>query len=226
MTLGEVLEIMQKRIVDGRTTYFGIPTQKNPLDFWVYQEMLSARPPDVIIEIGNRYGGSTLALAHLLDLIGKGRIVAIDIDHSQLHPAAKAHPRVQFIEGDACALASEIKRHIPEGADVLVIEDSSHTFQNTLNVLRAYSQLTLPGGYFIVEDSICHHGLDVGPDPGPFEAVEAFVAENREFEVDRSKESFLITWNPKGFLRRNVSGRVAAADPTATPLDASHALSC
>ena len=202
MPLGDVLDIMQKRIIDGRTTYFGVPTQKNPLDFWVYQELLTVRPPDVIIEIGNKFGGSTLALAHLLDLIDKGRIIAIDIDHAHLRPQAKAHPRIQFIEGDACALADEVKRQIPEGADVLVIEDSSHTYQNTLDVLRVYSPLILPGSYFIVEDSICHHGLDLGPDPGPFEAVEAFIAEHPEFEIDRSKESFLITWNPKGFLRR------------------------
>lgn len=60
----------------------------------------------------------------------------------------------------------------------------------------------MPGGYFIVEDSILHHGLDVGPAPGPFEAIEAFVEENQNFEIDRSKESFFITWNPKGFLKR------------------------
>lgn len=202
MPLGDVLEIMQARIIDGRTTYFGVPTQKNPLDFWVYQELLTARPPDVIVEIGNKFGGSALALAHLLDLIGKGRIIAIDIDHAHVYPAAKAHPRIQFIEGDACALADEVKRLIPDGADVLVIEDSSHTYQNTRDVLRAYSPLVLPGGYFIVEDSICHHGLDTGPDPGPFEAAEDFVAGHPDFEIDRSKESFLITWNPKGFLRR------------------------
>lgn len=202
MPLGDVLEVMQKRIIDGRTTYFGVPTQKNPLDFWVYQELISARPPDVIIEIGNKYGGSALALAHLLDLIGKGRIIAIDIDHAHLHSVAKAHPRIQFIEGDACTLAADVKRQVPEGAEVLVIEDSSHTYENTLGVLRAYSELTRPGGYFIVEDSICHHGLDLGPSPGPFEAVEDFVAENSSFEIDRTMESFLITWNPKGFLRR------------------------
>lgn len=202
MLLGEALEIMQQRIVDGRTTYFGVPTQKNPLDLWVYQELLTARPPDVIVEIGNKYGGSALALAHLCDLVGKGRVIAIDIDHALLYPAAKAHPRIQFMEGDACALADQVKDRIPHGADVLIIEDSSHTYQNTLDVLRSYSPLILSGGYFIVEDSICHHGLNIGPAPGPFEAAEDFVAENQNFEIDRSKESFLITWNPKGFLRR------------------------
>ena len=58
------------------------------------------------------------------------------------------------------------------------------------------------GGYFIVEDGICHHGLEMGPKPGPLEAVEAFVNENEGFEIDRSRESFFITWNLKGFLKR------------------------
>ena len=202
MPLGDVLEVMQKRIIDGRTTYFGVPTQKNPLDLWVYQEMLVARPPDVIIEIGNKYGGSALALAHLLDRLDRGRIIAIDIDHRPVHPAARAHPRITFIEGDACALADQVKALVPAGAEVLVIEDSSHTYDNTLGVLHAYSELIQPGGYFIVEDSICHHGLDVGPSPGPFEAIETFVGRNPAFEIDRARESFLITWNPKGYLRR------------------------
>jgi len=68
--------------------------------------------------------------------------------------------------------------------------------------LRSYSVLIKPGDYLIVEDSICHHGLSVGPEPGPYEAIETFVNENSDFEIDRSRESFLITWNPKGYLRR------------------------
>ena len=85
---------------------------------------------------------------------------------------------------------------------VLVIEDSAHTYENTLQVLNLYSCFTKPGDYFIVEDSICHHGLDLGPKPGPYEAIEEFVSKNNDFIIDRKKESFLITWNPKGFLKR------------------------
>lgn len=202
MPLAAALEIMQQRIVDGRTTYFGVPTLKNPLDFWVYQELISRRVPDVIIEIGNMHGGSALALAHQLDLHGKGRVIAIDVNHRRLFDQPRSHPRIEFIEGDAVAMLPEVMQRIPAGADVMIIEDSSHTFDNTLAVLRAYSPLVQPGQYFVVEDSICHHGLDVGPSPGPYEAIEAFIAENSGFEVDRSIESFLITWNPKGFLKR------------------------
>ena len=38
--------------------------------------------------------------------------------------------------------------------------------------------------------------------PGPFEAVETFLATTDEFEIDREREKFLITFNPSGYLRR------------------------
>ena len=37
---------------------------------------------------------------------------------------------------------------------------------------------------------------------GPFEAVDAFLASDDRFLADRSRESFVLTWNPRGFLRR------------------------
>lgn len=201
--LHEVLTLIQQRIMT-QTTYFGIPTMKNPLDYWVYQEILFSQKPDVIIEIGNASGGSTLALAHVCDLMGKGRIIGLDISHARVPEIVKKHPRVTLFEGPACDSFHQVQKMLRQGDNILVIEDSSHTFENTLNVLRTFSPLIPPGGYFIVEDSICHHGLNEGPLPGPYEAIEAFVRENHLFEIDRSKESFLITWNPKGYLRRKI----------------------
>ena len=69
-------------------------------------------------------------------------------------------------------------------------------------MLNVYCALVKPGGYFIVEDGICHHGLEGGPYPGPYEAIEDFVRQNEHFVIDRSRERFLITWNPKGYLKR------------------------
>jgi len=201
MPLSDVLAIMQRRIMTG-TTYFGVKTLKNPLDFWVYQEIIFEQRPDVIVEIGNHSGGSTLALAHFCDLLGKGRVIGIDISHDKVPEIVRNHPRITLIEGDACESFNKVDALILAGQSVLVIEDSSHTFDNTLKVLNTYAPLIRSGEYFIVEDSICHHGLNVGPDPGPYEAIEAFVAEHSEFMVDRERESFLITWNPKGFIRR------------------------
>lgn len=197
----KILEIMQHRIMH-KSTYFGVKTHKNPLDMWVYQEILFESKPDVIIEIGNKYGGSTLAFAHMLDNLGRGRIVGVDIDHSRVESVVKEHPRISLLEGDGLEMIMEVEKLILPNDRVLVIEDSAHTFDTTLALLRLYERFVKAGDYFIVEDSICHHGLDVGPNPGPYEAIEVFVQENSDFEIDRSREDFLITWNPKGFLKR------------------------
>ena len=210
LPLRDVLVVIQERVVS-ESTYFGVKALKSPTDFWMYQEIIYEMQPDVILEVGTRLGGGTLALAHLCDLLNKGRVIGLDITHELVPERVKAHPRITLIEGDACQNLHRVAALIGVDERVLIIEDSAHTYDNTLNVLRTFSVLTKPGDYFIVEDSICHHGLDVGPDPGPYEAIEAFLAENPEFVSDRSKEAFLITWNPKGYLRR--VGRGAGAAP-------------
>jgi len=201
MPLREVLSIMQDRIMN-QSTYFGVTAWQSPTDYWVYQEIIFETRPDVIIEIGNASGGSALALAHLCDLFGKGRLIAVDISHRKIPEHVRRHPRITWIEGDASRCFGRVAPLISKDDRVLVIEDSSHTYENTLNILRAYSDLLKEGDYFIVEDGICHHGLSLGPTPGPYEAVETFLKENLDFELDRGRESFLITWNPKGYLRR------------------------
>lgn len=200
-SLRQVLPVMQTRIMNN-TSYFGVPALKNPLDFWVYQELIYQLQPDVIIEIGTRYGGGTLALAHLLDLLGKGHLIGVDISQALVVERVRQHPRITLLESDACQAFNQVARLLKGPEHVLIIEDSAHTYENTLGVLRTYSPLLKPGDYFIVEDSICYHGLEVGPNPGPYEAIETFIAETRDFVIDRGKEDFLITWNPKGFLRR------------------------
>ena len=199
--LRDVLPLMQQKIV-AQSTYFGVPTLKSPLDFWVYQELICAQRPDVIVEIGCRYGGSALALAHLCDLLGHGRLISIDVSLEDVAASTRSHPRITLIESDACAAFSQVRELIGADERVLVIEDSSHTYENTLNVLRTYQTLVKPDDYFIVEDGICYHGLELGPNPGPYEAIETFIAKNDDFIIDRSKEAYLITWNPKGYLKR------------------------
>jgi cephalosporin hydroxylase len=201
MPLASILQKTQDRIIN-KTSYFGIKTLQSPNDFWVYQEIIYKTKPDVLIEIGNYFGGSTLALAHIFDAMGHGRIIGLDIDQTKIPELVTSHPRITLIEGDACQSYDQVKALISSDERVLIIEDSSHTYENTLNILRLYSRFIKPNGYFIVEDSICHHGLSVGPNPGPYEAVESFIEEGADFDIDREQESFLITWNPKGYLKR------------------------
>lgn len=181
---------MERRIVK-ETSYMGVPAWKNPLDAWVYQELIYETRPEVIVEVGNNAGGSLLYLAHLCDLLGAGRVIGVDCDHDKIDARVRKHERVQLITGDAVPSYPRVAAAV--GSDsALVIEDSSHTYENTLGVLRLYSALVPPGGYLIVEDGI------MAPVAS---AIATFLSENLAFEPDRSRQ-WPITWNPDGFLRR------------------------
>lgn len=198
LPLKYLLQVLQVEIC-WNSYYFGIQTVKSPVDFWIYQEIIYEVKPDVIIEVGNFFGGSTLALAHILANIGEGRVIGLDIDHSKI---SFSHPRITFITGNACEQIKKVKELIAGGDKVLVIEDSSHEYQNTLDVMRTFGPLVTPGSYMIVEDSLFYHGIDIGPNPGPYEAIEQFMVGNMDFIIDRSRERFIITTNPKGYLKR------------------------
>lgn len=200
--LRKVLPIIQKGIMN-QTTYLGIKTLKSPMDAWVYQQIIYETKPDVIVEIGNAHGGSALFLAHICANIGRGRIIGIDLSHKHVPEQVKQHPRITLIQGDACESFEKVEQLISIEERVLVIEDSSHTYENTLNVLRLYSQLIKIGDYFIVEDSNLHHGLSLGPNPGPYEAIETFLIENENFYSDRSREHFFFDIESKRLSKKN-----------------------
>jgi len=59
------------------------------------------------------------------------------------------------------------------------------------------------GSYMIVEDTnINGHPAYASFGEGPFEAVEEFLRKNQNFAVDQSREKFLMTFNPRGYLKR------------------------
>ena len=201
MFMSEMLNKIQNRILN-ESTYWGIKTLKSPVDFWIYSEILFKIKPDLLIEIGNFHGGSALSYAHIFDILNNGLVLAIDIDHSNIATEVRRHERIHLIESDAKLCVEQVSKYVNDNMKVLVIEDSSHEYDNTLKLLREYSKFVSKNSYYIVEDTICHHGLDVGPKPGPFEAVESFLQNNNEFLIDKSCENFGITWNPNGYLKK------------------------
>jgi len=85
----------------------------------------------------------------------------------------------------------------------MVILDSDHSAAHVGAELDAYRGLVSPGCYLIVEDTNVN-GHPVVPDhgPGPMEAADAFLAGAPEFVADRERERFMLTLNPRGYLRR------------------------
>src|SRR5829696_2870122 len=63
--------------------------------------------------------------------------------------------------------------------------------------------LVTPGSYLVVEDTnVNGHPVYEAFGPGPMEAVQDFLKERDDFEADRSREKFLFTFNPGGWLRK------------------------
>jgi cephalosporin hydroxylase len=193
----------QTDLLFGKVTWMGIPAWKMILDAWVYQQIAYKVRPEIIIEIGNAEGGSTKYLAHLLDLLGQGEVIAVDVDHSRFRGH---HPRIHLVTGDS--LASETLARVEDiarGRQGLVIHDGDHSREHVLADLRAYAKFVSVGGYFIVEDTVIdlfRAGDGLGNVNGPLGAVEQFVAEDPRFQIDEKCEFFVVTYNPRGYLKR------------------------
>lgn len=182
--------------------WLGFAALKCPFDLWIYQEILHEIRPDLVLETGTARGGSALFLASVLDLLGSGAVVSIDIVR---RPEWPAHPRITYLTGSSTspAIMDQVRERVAAASRVLVILDSDHMKDHVLEELRLYSPLVTTGSYLIVEDTnINGHPVFPGFGPGPWEAVDEFLAGTRAFERDRARERFFVTFNPGGYLRR------------------------
>jgi cephalosporin hydroxylase len=184
-----------------RATWLGAQALKNPLDLWVYQEILAETRPELIVETGTYRGGSALYLASICDLLGEGDVISIDVE-----PAREdypQHPRITYLGGRS-STDPEVVREVSAraaGRRTFIVLDSDHSQAHVEAELDVYAPLVPVGCYLVAEDSnIGQIRKDLMP--GPLQAVERFLARTDEFEIDREREKFLITFNPSGYLRR------------------------
>ena len=182
--------------------WFGRRLIKNPLDLWIYQGLIYETQPDVIIETGTYEGGSALYFAHLLDVLGKGKIITVDIERRDDLPK---HPRIEYLIGSSTSqkIINEIKGRITEGDAVMVILDSAHDPNHVFKELELYSKLVTKDQYLIVEDTnLSGNPIVLKNRPGPLAAVNKFMAKTNKFVIDKEWERFRITSCPDGFLKR------------------------
>jgi cephalosporin hydroxylase len=184
------------------TRWLGVPVQKYPLDLWVYQEILFEVQPDLIIETGTCYGGSALFMASMCDILKKGHVVTIDIAANDGLPQ---HDRISYVQGSSLdpAVLSTVAAHAKDAKKIMVVLDSDHSKDYVLREMRAYAPYVSSGSYMVVEDTAVNgHPLCPDHGPGPFEAIEEFYKENSWFQPDYTREKFILTQNPGGYLRR------------------------
>ncbi len=199
--------------------WMGAPIIQTPADIMATQEVIWQTKPDVVIETGVARGGSVLFMASLLEMIGHGKVIGVDIDiraHNRAtiedHPMSK---RIKLIEGGSVDedTLDAVRAEIPAGSRVMVILDSDHSKDHVLAECRAYGPMVTAGCYLVVADTIVAHlpqdsksrnrsrVLDVGNDPAA--AAAQYLQENPEFEIDEVLNGKLVlSSSPSGYLRR------------------------
>jgi cephalosporin hydroxylase len=212
---GEIIEDFSRVYYNSKvwttTFWFGLNCGKCPLDLWIFQEILYEMRPSLVIETGTGGGGSTLFMANIMDLLGEGRIITIDkkpIVMPERHPRARPrHPRIKYMRGSSVSpeIEARVRALIHREDTVMVDLDSAHGQPHVAKELELYSEFVSPGHYLIVEDTNVGHPVDGPPAQmgrGAWEAVGRFLKRHPEFEVDRKREKFMLTHNPRGYLRR------------------------
>ena len=221
----ELLDVSRQWI---RTTYaheysyhfewMGMPIIQYPQDMVALQELIWKLRPDVVVETGIARGGSLVFYASMLQLVGGGKVIGVDIDiRPHNREAIEAHPmapHIALIEGSSIdrATVDEVEKRVVDAQRVLVVLDSHHTHDHVMAELEMYSPMVTPDSYLVVFDTIVDElppeassHRDWAPGNSPGSAVEAFLQASNEFEVDAAiTDKLLITAARGGYLRRRL----------------------
>ena len=194
---------------------------KFPEDLRTYETILWERAPQVVVEIGVQYGGSTLWLRDRLFDFQRYRsgpapmVIAIDMDLTEARKSFDELPPegtagIELLEGDIRDddVLAEIRAMVPRDAEVLVIEDAQHDATTTLAALHGLAPLVRPGGYYVVEDTC----VDIEPlrvtgewPRGCGIALEEWLATDefgRRFRRRPDLQSYGLTCHPGGLVQR------------------------
>lgn len=185
-----------------QTTYKGIKLQKCPLDLWIYQDIFYEYKPELVVELGTGLGGSSMWMHDVLDAMNINcPVITIDHNNKRLVTVSSVHYVTDSSINPAVFGAI---RSAADNCKTIVILDSNHHKEHVLKELDLYHRLIQVGGYLIVEDTNLNgHPVRHEHGAGPMEAVQEFLKEHGDkFIIDHSREKFMLTFNPNGYLKR------------------------
>lgn len=198
-------------------SWLGRPMIQLPMDAMAMQELIWTVKPDLVIETGVAHGGSVVLSASMLELLGQGEVLGVDIEiRAHNRHAIESHPlahRIRLIEGSSVApeVVAQVRAAAAGKQRVLVFLDSNHTHDHVLAELNAYADLVSVGSYCVVFDTFVEDMPEDyvwtdrpwGKGDNPKTAVWEYLRSHPEFLIDKSiEDKLLVTSAPDGFLRR------------------------
>ena len=199
-----------------QTTWFGEPILQLPQDMFALQDIIFRTQPSFLIEVGVAWGGSLLFYATLMEALGKGQVIGVDVYvppdlKKRVSVFGKVSKRITWVEGSSIeeATLEKIKAITGGSREVLVNLDSNHTHEHVLRELKMYSPMVGRGYYLVCGDTIVeaipeqtHRPRPWGRGNNPKTALDQFLREEDRFEVDQEiGNKLLFTCNPGGYLK-------------------------
>lgn len=175
--------------------YKGILMQKFPNDMQLYHQVIWENKPEVVVEIGSRFGASALFFQDQMDMNNNGgKVVTIDIKDQ----VEKRDPRITYIIGNSTddEIVKQVKE-LTKGKKTMVVIDGNHQRVHVKWELTKYKDIVTPGQYMVVEDCYVDRGLY-----GPGEARDWFLSHTKAFKkVDLHKDFLYGITNGAWLLR-------------------------
>lgn len=183
-------------------SWFGLQIWQLPEDVMRLQEVVAAVKPDVIVETGVSKGGSAIFFSTMCRLLGKGRVISIDIHiPAEVRQAIEQSPfsdLITLIEGDSAApeVVAQVKNRIGADEKVFIFLDSDHSKAHVLRELNAYSGMVTPGSYIVATDGVMQsltdtpYGKPEWTEDNPAAAAREFAATHPEFAIRRPTALF------------------------------------
>ena len=199
--------------------WLGLPIIQYPQDIIATQELIWEVKPNLIIETGIARGGSLIFSASIMEMIGEGSVLGIDIDirkHNEI--AIKKHhlsKRITLIQGSSIDddVVNKVKTIAKTKKRIMLFLDSNHTHEHVLKELELYSSLVKKGSYIIVFDTIIDDipnnwwGKHLSKRPwnkknNPKSAVKEFLLKNSRFKINHNiDDKLFLTAATSGYLK-------------------------
>ncbi len=183
----------------------GLRVWKTIDDMARYRRVIEAARPEVVVEVGTKWGGFA---AWLADTCGV-EVIAVDIEVAEGRP--QAWPGVTFVVEGSSIDVHVVRRvrDLAAGRPTMVALDGDHHSPHVCREIRAYGRLVTPGQYLVVEDGIADLAPYEVAEPighriprtgGPLRAITRELANNAYWRRDTGIENLTrVSHHPAGW---------------------------